>query len=92
MCFVNKDREYLQCIKAVMASEQRLIVRKDGCCTFRIGNQQLWHDLHALGGRPAKSLIAEISFIPQELVRHFVRGFIDGDGSLYWDMAQSAPL
>jgi hypothetical protein len=86
--FVSKNREHLQCIKAVMASEQRLVGRKDGCYSFRIGNQQLWHDLYALGGRPAKSLIAEMPFIPQELVRHFVRGYIDGDGSLYWDMAQ----
>jgi hypothetical protein len=86
--FVSKDREHLQRIQAVMASEQRLVTRKDSCYTFRVGNQQLWHDLYQLGGRPAKSLLAEVPFIPQGLVHHFVRGFVDGDGCLYWDASQ----
>jgi hypothetical protein len=71
-----------------MAAEQRLVVRKDGCSTFRVGKHQIWHDLYRLGGRPAKSLIAEVPFVPQELVHHFVRGFVDGDGCLYWDTSQ----
>lgn len=86
--FVSKDREHLQHIQAAMAAEQRLVVRKDGCYTFRVGNYQIWHDLYRLGGRPAKSLIAEVPFVPQELVHHFVRGFVDGDGCLYWDSSQ----
>ena len=75
----------MQLIQTVIASEQRLCARKDGGYTFRVGNQQIWHDLYNLGGRPAKSLIAEMPSIPQELVHHFVRGFVDGSGSVYWE-------
>jgi hypothetical protein len=35
-------------------------------------------------GIPNKSLTAIWHEPPPEFLRHFVRGFMDGDGSLYW--------
>lgn len=27
--------------------------------------------------------------VPKEYLRHFIRGFVDGDGSLYWETSQN---
>jgi hypothetical protein len=44
----------------------------------------MYNDLLQLGGIPNKSLLATWHAPPPEFLRHFVRGFIDGDGCLYW--------
>jgi hypothetical protein len=83
--FVTKDLAHLQLIQRTMQSEQAIYARSDGCSSLTMGSKQLWHDLFNLGGLPAKSLIVDMPYIPQDVVRHFIRGFIDGDGSLYWE-------
>lgn len=88
VCFVSKDREHLELIRDAMQSEHTIYPHGAGCFRLYIGSKQLWHDLYQLGGRPAKSLIARMPFVPQELIHHFVRGFVDGDGCLYWDTGQ----
>jgi hypothetical protein len=85
VCFVSKDREHLELIRNAMQSEHPIHPQGTGCFRLYLGSKQLWHDLYQLGGRPAKSLVAEMPFVPQELVHHFVRGFVDGDGCLYWN-------
>ena len=85
--FTSADLDHLKAIQLLLASEQKIYARTGRCYDLTIGSKQLWHDLYRLGGRPAKSLIAEMPFVPQELVHHFVRGFVDGDavytGMLY---------
>ena len=44
----------------------------------------MYNDLLQLGGTPNKSLTATWNAPPLQFLRHFIRGFIDGDGSLYW--------
>ena len=39
-------------------------------------------DLMKLGVVPRKSLIAEMPNINKSLVRHFIRGYFDGDGNI----------
>lgn len=39
--------------------------------------------LESIGMVPNKSLVADFPTLPSELVRHFVRGLFDGDGSVY---------
>ncbi len=86
--FVTKDFEHLRLIRQVMQAEQKIYARPDGCYTLVIGSKQMWGDLLSLGARPAKSLVADMSYIPQKGMRHFIRGYIDGDGYLYWDRSQ----
>jgi hypothetical protein len=88
ICFVSKDRDHLELVRKVMQSGHPIHQQGQGCFRLSIGSKQLWHDLYNLGGRPAKSLVAEMPSIPQPLIHHFVRGFVDGDGCLYWDNAQ----
>jgi hypothetical protein len=52
---------------------------------FKIDCTPIYHDLLRLGLNPKKSLTVEFPNIPQEYVRHFIRGCWDGDGSVYYE-------
>ena len=56
---------------------------------FSIGNNDLAVDLIKLGITPNKSLDMKFPEIPNEYLRHFVRGFFDGDGSVYLEYGKS---
>lgn len=54
-------------------------------CAFYIQSKKIAEDLIKLGCVPDKSLILTFPTeeqVPEELIRHFVRGFFDGDGSV----------
>lgn len=51
-------------------------------CVWTCANKHLWTTLNNLGCIPNKSLVLKFPKIKQELIRHFVRGYFDGDGSL----------
>ena len=53
--------------------------------TMLIDNLDIYRDLQTLGLTENKSLTVKFPEIPFELVRHFIRGCWDGDGSLYWE-------
>lgn len=53
------------------------------CCRIRISSTKLCNDLIILGCIPKKSLVLTFpskDIVPAHLVKHFVRGYIDGDG------------
>jgi hypothetical protein len=50
---------------------------------FRITNEIIYDDLIKLGLTPRKSLIQTFPEIPDQSVRHFIRGCWDGDGSVF---------
>jgi hypothetical protein len=51
---------------------------------FRINQKEVCDQLISHGCGPNKSLILEFpSTIPNELIRHFMRGYSDGDGCIY---------
>lgn len=56
-------------------------------CRFSIRNKHIWSALNDKGCVPKKSLILTFPdlqiFADKSLVRHFLRGYVDGDGSLY---------
>lgn len=51
-------------------------------CKWSVGNKHLWETLNMLGCTPRKTLTLKAPKIPDELVRHFIRGYFDGDGTL----------
>ena len=55
-------------------------------CMLRISSSQIIDDLIQLGIKPQKTKDVDFTFdftkIPENLIRHFVRGFFDGDGHL----------
>jgi hypothetical protein len=50
---------------------------------FNIRSNKMYDDLLSLGLSPRKSRTIAFPPIPQEYVRHFIRGCWDGDGSIY---------
>jgi hypothetical protein len=85
ICFVSKDEEHLELIRDAMQSQHTIHPQGTGCLRLSIGSKRLWHELYRLGGVPAKSLIAEMPFVPKDYVRHFIRGYVDGDGTIRWE-------
>lgn len=57
-------------------------------CRICLINKHLWETLNKLGCVPNKSLILEFPdlkiFKSSDLIKHFIRGYWDGDGCLTW--------
>lgn len=55
-------------------------------CRWCIGNKHLWETLNSYGCTPKKSLTLKFPnvniFSDVSLIRHFIRGYFDGDGSI----------
>ena len=84
--FTSADREHLELIKHLMQSKHNIRTRKnDNSYDLIIGSQLLWKGLLKLGGLPAKSLIAEMPFVPEKYLQDWMRGLLDGDGYLTWN-------
>jgi len=47
-------------------------------------SQRMCNDLIAHGCVTRKSLVLKFPIIRNDLMRHFIRGYFDGDGSIYW--------
>lgn len=52
-------------------------------CELSVSNKILITDLVNLGVVPNKTFNIQFPSIPQNLYKHFIRGFFDGDGSIY---------
>lgn len=58
----------------------------NGFCHLSVRNKHIWNTLDDLGCHPRKSLILTFPklsiFSDKSLIRHFIRGYVDGDGCL----------
>jgi hypothetical protein len=48
-------------------------------------SKEMYADLLALGGTPRKSYTTSMPAVPNDLVAYFIRGCVDGDGTLVWN-------
>jgi len=81
----SNDREHLDVIVqavGISGSVRRIPPR---CYGVQFCSKELYTDLLALGGMPNKSNVIGFPTIPIEHLVHFVRGFVDGDGTLAWN-------
>lgn len=86
----QKDTELLEKIKNLMGSKHKIIKNKqpDRVNTihyFTFTNKKIFDPLIKLGLVPKKSLIVKFPDVPEEYIRHFLRGCWDGDGSFYYE-------
>ena len=88
-----KDQEHLQKFASIFNKIVKIYINKnsldEGMDGFRailnIGNYYLYHSLINIGIKPRKTYSDDYSVwnnIPKELKRHFLRGFMDGDGCI----------
>lgn len=76
-----KDIEHLNKFKKFIEFKKDIITDKNRC-RFIVANKHLWTTLNELGCTPNKSLSLKFPNIPQNLVKHFIRGYFDGDGCI----------
>lgn len=66
---------------------------KNPSCSWYVTNQHLWNTLNNYGCIPNKSLTLkfpnESIFKSKDLIRHFIRGYFDGDGCFSQDKIKS---
>lgn len=85
----EKDLSHLQKLKQFLNYERDVRVRKSGqytICRMSVWNEHLWNSLNNLGCVPNKSSILQFPdksiFSDESLIKHFIRGYVDGDGCL----------
>jgi hypothetical protein len=96
----QKEPELLQKVLSLMGSNAKIYHRGKKIYHHKMSGKEIvageisWFNLHGeqvydallkLGVTPNKSLTVNFPQIPQQFVRHFIRGCWDGDGSVYID-------
>jgi DNA-binding transcriptional regulator WhiA len=83
----NRDINLLEKIKLEMKSEhpiKKIIQKnKEDQVSFRISSIYLCKKLISHGVVPNKTFIIEFPELKEDLVRHFIRGYFDGDGCIH---------
>lgn len=85
--FASNDREHLETIDRTVSESASLrkISGSSSCYEIEFCSKEMYNDLLVLGGMPNKSNVIGFPSVPSELLVHFVRGFVDGDGTLAWN-------
>lgn len=88
-----KDIKHLEKFKFYINSEHPIRIETTTVknkiyevCGIRIGNKKIYNDLRNLKVNPNKSLNEIPAEVPNELIRHYIRGIFDGDGWLSWGL------
>lgn len=96
--FHRTDKTLITGVRDALMSNHRIGVRAPRnhnsnhkiAYRLQIGSAEMYKDLLARGMSPRKSLILQMPTIPRKYVGHFVRGYFDGDGCVYFKRLQFA--
>src|SRR6478672_5311123 len=67
------------------ADHQRKVLLLSNTYVITFCSKEMYQDIMTLGGSPRKSRTIGFPDVPSELLPHFVRGVVDGDGTLSWN-------
>lgn len=83
-----QDIDHLYKFNTFMSHHKNNVKRDHFRCRWSVCNKHLWETLNNLGCVPNKSLILQFPnisiFKNVDLIRHFIRGYVDGDGCISW--------
>ncbi len=87
------DEHILIEIKKAIRSEHKISVRsRKGnekiIYRLQIGNKEMCTDLEKLGFMPNKTKSLAVPHVPQKYFSHFVRGYFDGDGNVWFGLTK----
>lgn len=85
VCLGKQDEGHLWKLKNSLKSEHKFYNDKTNI-RFMINSKELAADLQNLGVTPKKSLTTKFpttDIVPEHLMRHFIRGYFDADGSIF---------
>jgi hypothetical protein len=81
----EKDVAHLERVRQLLKITKSLLyAAKTRSYRLNIANRTLAKKLVKLGVVPRKSLIVEFPRVPTRYLRHFIRGVVDGDGSVFY--------
>lgn len=87
----EKDSDHLEKFRKFLKYDHELMHVFDGKhykCRLSVTNHYMWNTLNNYGCTPRKSLTVKFPnksiFKDESLIRHFIRGYWDGDGTLTW--------
>lgn len=81
----KKDQYILEEFIKDIKSDRKVNIDSRGYADLRIGSIKMANDLIKLGCIPRKSLVLKFpteDIVPNYLIRHFIRGYMDGDGCI----------
>lgn len=83
----SNDRDHLETMAQAIGDKYwtRKVSLVSTCYAITFCSKEMYQDLLALGGTSHKSRTIGFPNVPAELLPHFVRGVIDGDGTLSWN-------
>jgi hypothetical protein len=83
----SNDRDHLEMVAQAIGGNYQLrkVAVESMCYKIIFCSKEMYQDLETLGGTPRKSRTIGFPKIPSELLAHFVRGVVDGDGTLAWN-------
>ncbi|MCM1990188.1 NUMOD1 domain-containing DNA-binding protein [Oceanirhabdus seepicola] len=79
------DKYILEELLNDINSDRPIYVNKKGYVSINIASKEMANDLIKLGCVPRKSLVLKFPseiIVPCELIKHFIRGYMDGDGCI----------
>lgn len=88
----EKDKGHLEKVRSKLESTKELLYSKN-TKSYRliVNSKTICMDLMRLGLIPRKSLTIKFPKIPEKFLRHFIRGIVDGDGSVRYVERKRSP-
>lgn len=86
--FTSQDKESLIKIRGALGSNHPITPysksKENKCYFISFCSKKLYNDLLSLGGVRGKSKIIEFPNVPKSFLPDFIRGYFDGDGSVFF--------
>ena len=84
----ESDSNHLEKLKELLGTP-RPILKSENRCRLLVNSKHFWETLNNYGCTPRKSLTLEFPnieiFKSPDLIRHFIRGYFDGDGCISYN-------
>lgn len=83
----SNDLEHLETIAQAIGGKYylRKVALSSNTYVIAFCSKEMYQDILAHGGTPRKSKTIGFPNVPTDLLPHFVRGVVDGDGTLAWN-------
>jgi len=81
-----KDYDHLVNIRNLIGSTNPICKKKTRySCSLAIHNKKMVNDVVSKGMIPRKTTRVRLPYMPDEVFKDFLRGYIDGDGSIWYE-------
>ena len=83
--FTSNDQQILKAIRTALKSNHPIRkTKRDRSLNISFHSKHLYKKLEELGGLRRKSRKITFPHVPHEYIRDFIRGYFDGDGSVFF--------